>query len=77
MATLAEGAEAPKAHAEAVQVMSASYRVSIAKQGRVFWSSQWVSKDRAEDIRRKNQRLVDRHGWNHVVGIETAAGKGE
>jgi len=56
--------------------MSESYRVSIAKQGLVFWSSQWVSKDRAEDIRRKNQRLVDQHGWNHVVSIEAATGKG-
>ena len=47
-----------------------SYRVSIAKASKIFWSSQWVSKDRAEDIRRKNQRLVDKHGWNHVVIVE-------
>ena len=64
-----------QAHVESGDV-SASYRVSIAKEGRVFWTSQWVSKDRAEDIRRKNQRLVDQHGWNHVVSLEPR-GKGE
>jgi hypothetical protein len=50
--------------------MSSSHRVSIAKDGQIFWSSQWVSEGRAEDIRRKNQRLIDKHGWNHVVSIE-------
>lgn len=50
--------------------MPSSYRVSIAKAGQIFWSSQWVSRERAEDIRRKNQRLIDKHGWKHVVTIE-------
>lgn len=50
--------------------MPSKYRVSIAKAGQIFWSSQWVSEKRAEDIRRKNQRLVDKHGWNHVITIE-------
>lgn len=48
-------------------------RVSIAKAGRVFWSSQWVSSEKAEDIRRKNQRLIDRERWNHTVTIEVEA----
>lgn len=52
--------------------MSSKYRVSIAKAGQIFWSSQWVSEERAEDIRRKNQRLINKHGWNHVVTIESA-----
>jgi hypothetical protein len=46
------------------------YRVSIAKEGRIFWSSRWVSKERAEIIRRKNQKLVDVNQWKHVVTIE-------
>lgn len=52
--------------------MPSKYRVSIAKAGQIFWSSQWVSEERAEDIRRKNQRLIDKHCWNHVVTIEAA-----
>lgn len=48
------------------------YRVSIAKAGQIFWSSQWVSKEKAEDIRRKNQRLIDARGWDHVVSIEAS-----
>jgi hypothetical protein len=52
--------------------MPSKYRVSIAKVGQIFWSSQWVSEDRAEDIRRKNQRLIDKRGWKHVVTIEVA-----
>lgn len=51
--------------------MSALYRVSIAKAGQIFWSSKWTSQEHAEDIRRKNQRLIDKHGWLHVVSIET------
>ena len=47
------------------------YRVSIAKAGQIFWSSQWVSEERAEDIRRKNQHLVDKYGWKHVVTIDS------
>jgi len=50
--------------------MSSNYRVSIAKDGSVFWSSQWISEERAEVIRQKNQRLVDAHGWKHVVSVE-------
>jgi hypothetical protein len=46
------------------------YRVSIAKEGHIFWSSQWVSKERAEIIRRKNQKLIDAHQWQHVMTIE-------
>lgn len=52
--------------------VSKKHRISIAKAGQIFWSSQWVSKERAEDIRRKNQPLIDKHGWNHVVTIEIA-----
>ena len=52
--------------------MPSKYRVSIAKAGQIFWSSQRVSEERAEDIRRKNQRLVDKHSWNHTVTIEAA-----
>ncbi len=48
-----------------------NYRVSIAKDGQIFWSSQWVSKDHVERIRVKNQRLIDKHRWNHVITIET------
>jgi hypothetical protein len=29
-----------------------------------------VSKDRVEVIRQKNQRLIDKHGWQHVVSVE-------
>ena len=47
-----------------------SRRVSIAKDGQIFWSSRWVSRIDAERIRRKNQRLIDQHGWNHVVTVE-------
>jgi hypothetical protein len=53
-------------------VPSNNYRVSIAKNGQIFWSSQWVSEERAEVIRRKNQRLIDKQGWEHVVTIESA-----
>lgn len=49
-----------------------SFRVSIAKKDQIFWSSQWVSEERAEEIRRKNQRLIDKHAWNHVVTIEVS-----
>ena len=52
--------------------MSESYRVSIAKDGYAFWSSQWVSQERAEVIRRKNQRLINEHGWNHVVSVDVS-----
>ncbi len=45
-------------------------RVAIAKHGTVFWTSQWVSPERAEVIRQKNQRLIDKNGWQHVVTIE-------
>jgi hypothetical protein len=51
---------------------SNNYRVSIAKNGQIFWSSQWVSEERAEVISRKNQRLIDKQGWEHVVTIESA-----
>jgi len=54
--------------------MSDDYRVAIAKDGRVFWTSRWVSEQRAEIIRRKNQRLIDKHGWNHVVTVEKTEG---
>jgi len=47
-----------------------NYRASIAKDGQIFWSSKWVSKERVEIIRAKNQRLIDRHRWNHVITIE-------
>jgi len=47
------------------------HRVSIAKEGQIFWSSPWVSEDRAEAIRRKNQRLIDQQGWQHVVSVES------
>ena len=50
--------------------MTALYRVSIAKVGLIFWSSKWTSKEHAENIHRKNQRLIDKHGWQHVVSIE-------
>jgi hypothetical protein len=46
------------------------YRVSIAKDGQVFWVSQPVSEERAEIIRLKNQRLIDKHGWQHIVRVE-------
>ncbi len=50
--------------------MPVKYRVSIAKAGQIFWSSQWGTEERALDIRRKNQRLIDKHGWKHVITIE-------
>ena len=49
------------------------YRVSIAKDGRVFWSSPWGSRERAEDIRQRNQQLIDRQGWRHVVSVEATS----
>lgn len=49
---------------------ASNYRVSIAKDGRIFWSSQWVSEDRAEIIRKKNQWLIDKKRWKHVVSVE-------
>lgn len=51
--------------------MATLYRVSIAKAGQFFWSSKWTSQEHAEEIRRKNQRLIDKHSWQHIVSIET------
>jgi hypothetical protein len=48
------------------------YRVAIAKDEQVFWVSQPVSGERAEIMRLNNQRLIDKHGWRHVVRVERA-----
>jgi hypothetical protein len=48
----------------------AAYRVAIAKDGTVFWRSQWVDRASAERIRRKNQKLIDAHRWAHTITIE-------
>jgi hypothetical protein len=51
------------------------YRVSIVKTSwspEPFWRSQWVCELDAARIAKQNQRLIDRHGWDHVVSIEVA-----
>ncbi len=49
-----------------------TYRVLIAKYGesQPFWSKIVPSYVDAERVARKNQRLIDRHGWNHVIAIK-------
>jgi len=50
----------------------AKFRVTIAKNGSVFWRSKRVNRTDADRIRRKNQKLIDSHQWAHTIAIEEA-----
>lgn len=47
------------------------YAVSITRGNelRPFWTKVVPTEADAERVRRKNQRLIDRHGWDHSVAV--------
>ena len=49
-----------------------SYQVLITKHGesRPFWTKTVPTWEDAKRVRRKNQRLIDREGWQHSIEIE-------
>lgn len=52
------------------------YAVSITKgnEPRPFWTKIVTTEVDAERIRRKNQRLIDKQGWDHRIAVTELAG---
>jgi hypothetical protein len=49
-----------------------TYKVTITKTGETtpFWTKSVPTRADADRVAHKNQRLIDREGWKHTIGIE-------
>ncbi len=49
-----------------------TFKVSITRRGESmpFWSKVVPTREDADRVARKNQRLIDRQQWEHTIAIE-------
>jgi len=49
-----------------------TFKVAIVKRGedQPFWSKLVQTRADAERVAVKNQRLITRHGWEHMIMVE-------